>query len=169
MRNRWKSLRDSYVKETKYKLSLGNVNAKPKKDWRYSQEMSFLAPHISVSRPSGQNDDSEIDIKTEIKPEIDEHEPMEAYFVDPFQINSQEGHFMGALLDYSAEKVQGPSAVPELSEETDVDAFFKGVAQVVKRLNPGNQVKIQKDIVNMVLDAKLKEVQQNNNDTNMSN
>lgn len=163
VRSRWKSLRDSYVKETKHKLSLGSGGGKPKRDWRYSQEMAFLTPHLAISHPKALQIE---DAKIEDEDNIDVQESMETYFVDvdSFQEHPSGGHFMGALLDYSAEKLHESSTILAFSEDSDVDSFFKGVAEVVKKLTPVNQVKIQKDIVNLVLDMKLKEVQENNND-----
>lgn len=124
--------------------------------------MSFLTPHLAISHPKAfQNDDVKLDEDT-----IEESHPMETYFVDvdSFQESSDGGHFMGALLDYSAEKFGVTPPLTLVTGESDIDSFFKGVAEVVKRLNPINQVKIQKDIVNMVLDIKMKELQENNND-----
>lgn len=162
VRSRWKSLRDSYVKETKHKLSLCSGSGKPKKDWRYSQEMSFLTPHLAISHPKAyQNDDIKLD-----EDNIEEQHSMDTFYVDvdSFQETPENGHFMGALLDYSAQKFDVTPPLTILSGESDIDSFFRGVAEVVKRLNAVNQVKIQKDIVNMVLDVKMKEVQDNNND-----
>lgn len=159
MRSRWKSLRDSYVKETKHKLALGSGSAKPKKDWRYTQEMSFLTPHLAISHPKAlQSDEFKSD-----EDNIENQRPMDAYFVD-IDSSPEGGHFLGALLDYSAEKFGVAPSPPVLTEESDIDSFFKGVADVVKGLNPVNQVKIQREIINFVLDVKLKEVQENNND-----
>lgn len=154
-------MRDSYVKETKHKLSLCSGTGKPKKDWRYSHEMSFLMPHLAISHPKAYRSD---DFKEEEK--VDEQQTVETYFidVDKFQENLEGGHFMGALLDYSSEKFAGPPHFPFVTEDCDIDSFFKGVAEIVKRLNPINQVKVQKEIVNIVLDTKLQEVQENNND-----
>lgn len=160
MRSRWKSLRDSFVKETKHKLALGSGSAKPKKDWRYTQEMSFLTPHLAISHPKAlQSDKSDED-------NIENQQPMESYFVDvdTLQGSPDGGHFMGPLLDYSAEKLGIAPSLPIITEESDIDSFFKGVADVVKGLNPVNQVKIQKEIINFVFDMKLREVQDNNND-----
>lgn len=151
------------MKETKHKLSLGSGAAKPKKDWRYSQEMAFLTPYLAISHPKAFKTEN---FKADEEDSIEDQQPMETYFVDvnSFQENPGGGHFMGALLDYSAEKFDVTPAFPMLTGDSDIDSFFKGVAEVVKKLNPVNQVKIQKDIVNMVLDIKLKEIQDNNND-----
>lgn len=141
---------------------MGSGAGKPKKDWRYSKEMSFLTPYLAISHPKAfQNDD----FKQEDECYTEESELMETYFVDvnAFRESSEGGHFMGALLDFSEANLSSTSELSGLAVDNDVDSFFKGLAEVVKRLNPINQVKIQKDIVNMVFDMKLKEVQEYNN------
>lgn len=161
VRNRWKSLRDSYVKETKYKMALsaGQTN-RMKKDWKYSQAMSFLAPHLAISFPRKSNtEEYEVDVEENV--ENFAEEPMETYFIN--LDNTNQDHFMGELLDFPKE--DNDLSSPIYDKPADIYSFFRGVADTVKTLNPVNQVKIQKDIVNMVLDIKLKEVQENNNNS----
>lgn len=123
--------------------------------------MSFLTPHLAISHPKAYRSEDNKGNK-----KVKDEETVETYFVhvDNFHENLEGGHFMGALLDYSAEKLGETPQFPFVTEDCDIDSFFRGVGEVVKRLNPINQVKIQKEIVNMVLDTKLKEVQENNND-----
>lgn len=128
--------------------------------------MSFLTPHLAISHPKAYQADG---LKPEDDVSTEEQQLMETAFVDvdTFQESPENGHFMGALLNYPAEQFCVTPAIPTLptlTADTDVDSFFKGVSEVVKRLSPVNQVKLQKDIVNLVLDMKLKEVQENNND-----
>ncbi|XP_050506513.1 uncharacterized protein LOC126884574 isoform X2 [Diabrotica virgifera virgifera] len=120
VRMRWKSLRDSYVKEIKYKMAVSSGHIlKPRKNWRYSNCMTFLAPFLAISFP---NTSKIKDESCEIKEEVSDQ-----------------------------------------SEPTDPTYFLNGVADTVKKLSAVNQVFIQRSVVNMVLDIKLREAHEKAN------
>lgn len=174
VRMRWKSLRDSYVKEIKYKMAVSTGhNVKPRKNWRYSNCMTFLAPYLAISFPLPPNKTSPEDTKEELGDH--EHEPEQSFSMNMNSSNEDEanGHFLGALLDFSKhdnsekgdissrqEYVTSSTNTPNKSEDSDVDAFFKGISETVKKMNVVNQVFIQRNIVNMILDFKLREAQE---------
>ncbi|KAJ8966367.1 hypothetical protein NQ314_003562 [Rhamnusium bicolor] len=159
VRMRWKSLRDSYVKATKYRTALSKAQAKPKKNWRYSQSMSFLDPFLGSPNPA-----KGVRNKKRKLCDVTEVEPVENFFVTPEDLqevseNGCNDHLLGDWSEYPpAHQFSSP---PRVNQENDIDSFFKGIADTVKKLNSVNQVKIQRDIVNMVLDIKLKEIQDN--------
>ncbi|VEN56853.1 unnamed protein product [Callosobruchus maculatus] len=174
VRSRWKSLRDSYVKETKHRMALSaGQNVKPRKNWRYSSAMSFLAPHLAIGFPLPSK--SGVDKQEEKEDEMDtlleeqqqqqqQHQETSAAVASvaaasmPVMPNQNGNvHFLGAFLqEYPPRNPPGMPPTVE-TENYDIDSFFRGVADTVKRLSPVNQVKIQRDIVNLVLDIKLKE------------
>ncbi|XP_023026214.1 uncharacterized protein [Leptinotarsa decemlineata] len=156
VRMRWKSLRDSYVKETKYKMAVSSgQNVKPRRNWRYSSAMQFLAPFLSLSFPVVATKEEVLEESEDMK--ADDQQQVSTYFlnVNPAPATNA-AHFLGALLDYSRHHAMGDTVRPA---ENEIDSFFRGVADTVKKLSPVNQVRIQRDIVNMVLDVKLREVQ----------
>ncbi|KAG5890010.1 hypothetical protein JTB14_032632 [Gonioctena quinquepunctata] len=156
VRMRWKSLRDSYVKETKYKMALSSgQNVKPRRNWRYSSSMQFLAPFLTLSFPLPPASKDISEESEDHKEEEEDNSMQPAYFLNMNSSMQHGGHFLGALLDYSRHQTM---SMPARSGENEVDSFFRGVADTVKKLSAVNQVRIQRDIVNMVLDAKLKEV-----------
>ncbi|CAG9860908.1 unnamed protein product [Phyllotreta striolata] len=199
VRMRWKSLRDSYVKEIKYKMAVSTGHAvKPRKNWRYSNCMTFLAPFLAISFPlppdrTARQDDS---------PRLSKDDSSQDYQRDD---EPDGGHFLGALLDFSKQDFSkqdlskqdfakqdlskqdlskqdegeskgsdGQREIEEASpgrsrqesvsscggEDSDIDSFFKGISEAVKKMNVVNQVFIQRNIVNMILDFKLREAQE---------
>ncbi|CAG9819835.1 unnamed protein product [Phaedon cochleariae] len=174
---RWKSLRDSYVKETRHKMAISSgQDLRPRKNWRYSSAMSFLAPHLAISFPVSPvkdiSDESE---------DVHDDGTLPQYFLNihPSHENHDDGHFLGALLDLSKNQIktdldhskghldlsrnhQDVSKHQNIVEptENEIDSFFRGLSDTVKKLNPVNQIRIQRDIVNMVLDVKLRELQE---------
>ncbi|XP_056631964.1 transcription factor Adf-1-like isoform X1 [Diorhabda sublineata] len=155
VRMRWKSLRDSYVKEIKYKMALSSGhNVKPRKNWRYSNCMTFLAPFLAISFPLTNNKQFSDESSEVIKEENEQAEQPYFIAVNSSQEEAANGHFLGALLDFS--KQESP-CVSAKSDDSDIDSFFKGVADTVKKFSAVNQVFIQRNIVNMVLDMKLRE------------
>ncbi|XP_050506514.1 uncharacterized protein LOC126884574 isoform X3 [Diabrotica virgifera virgifera] len=157
---RWKSLRDSYVKEIKYKMAVSSGHIlKPRKNWRYSNCMTFLAPFLAISFP---NTSKIKDESCEIKEEVsDQSEPTDpTYFLNVSSGPEENyGHFLSALLDYS----NNHNSTVFKTDDGDIDSFFKGVADTVKKLSAVNQVFIQRSVVNMVLDIKLREAHEKAN------
>lgn len=160
VRMRWKSLRDSFVKETKHKMALSSgQDVKPRKDWRYSSAMSFLAPHLAISFPVPRKS---LDLSLDKCETTKDDEMDSSYYADQNQsldssnTSNTSPHFLGALLDYS---MRSQPCIRE--DDNEVDSFFRGLSDTVKKLNPINQIKIQRDIVNMVLGYRLKELQEN--------
>ncbi|XP_072385417.1 uncharacterized protein [Diabrotica undecimpunctata] len=162
VRMRWKSLRDSYVKEIKYKMAVSSgYILKPRKNWRYSNCMTFLSPFLAISFPTTSKIKSEESIK--IKEEVSEKsEPVDPTYFLNVNLGQEEnyGHFLSALLDFSK---PADNATAVKIDDSDIDSFFKGVADTVKKLSAVNQVFIQRSVVNMVLDIKLREAHEKTN------
>lgn len=137
VKNRWKSLRDSLVKETRYKSTSHPPDTKPRKSWRYANAMAFLLPYLGEPNPAKGNRHKKRISDTDLV------EPVEKYLITTEDLKQIVGD---------------PSDVATDTQDDEIDSFFKGIADTVRKLTPENQVKVRKDIVNMVLDIKLWEI-----------
>lgn len=138
VRNRWKSLRDTLVKEMRYRNAILKADSRPKKGWRYTKAMAFLIPYLCEPNPAKGNRYKKGSSSMEVV------EPMEKYLVTTEDLK---------------QIVDGSDETPS-NRGDEIDSFFKGIADTVKKLSPDNQVKVQRDIVNMVLDVKLWEIKE---------
>uniref|UniRef100_V5G9V6 Transcription factor n=1 Tax=Anoplophora glabripennis TaxID=217634 RepID=V5G9V6_ANOGL len=138
VRSRWKSLRDTLVKETRHKNTLHQPDSKPKRNWRYYNAMAFLLPYLGEPNPAKGNRYRKRISNNELV------EPVEKYLITTEDLKQ--------IVDDPVETAM------DNNQQDEIDSFFKGIADTVKKLTPENQVKVQREIVNMVLDIKLWEI-----------
>ncbi|XP_060532204.1 uncharacterized protein LOC132705568 [Cylas formicarius] len=162
VKQRWKNLRDSYVKDVKLDhLKRKNKNIKTsRRPYRYSKYMTFLQPYVlkKGSKLTLQHQTKESAVcsdgenLTRIKQEPDE----EVMFEEPIIQNDT---------DESSQMTFDSDPTTNSSDRfEEIDSFFKGIADVAKTLSPINQIYLQRDVANMVFDLKLKELQKRDAD-----
>ncbi|XP_065215629.1 uncharacterized protein LOC135842170 [Planococcus citri] len=161
---RWKSLRDAYVKERKYDISKScGLKVKLKKPWRFKKQMEFLAPFIQsrkeiidVSNTEENDSRSDITIETKIDGPNSSHNDSQKTDNEP---DSSVNH-KSDLADYKL--------IPRERKATEIDSFFRGISDAVMGLNKKNQIIVQREIATLVMNFKLKELEEEEKRSNNS-
>ncbi|XP_014251122.1 uncharacterized protein LOC106667594 [Cimex lectularius] len=168
VKTRWKSLRDSFLRNLKKAGVQGNKKIKP---WKYSDQMQFLLPYIgskgtaSVKEELGYDDSAgtmngdtsqdfaEMLVESDhVQNGIDERLHKKRVSVNERTVKRLKNHVTGS--NYMK---------PFLSCQNDpIDSFFLGIAQTVKKLSPFNQAFIKKAIANLVIDTEINELEDSN-------
>lgn len=148
---RWKSLRDAYAKERKYDMSKSyGVKLKPKKPWRWKNQMEFLAPFIQNRKEllfdtfKGEND---------VPGKVSKSEYAKA---TKKVVSLKVGHPPKIRTETNSSR--GDEKNDTQNEE--IDKFFGGICNAVKSLESKNQLLVQKDIATLVMSYKLRELEE---------
>lgn len=155
---RWKSLRDAYVKERKYDISRScGLKVKAKKPWRLKKQMEFLAPFIQnrkdliIDASNAENSNNNDDINT-------------VHEVDSLNSNRRNSSKIDEEPDSSVTPGSVPNSskrelVPQGKNVTEIESFFRGISDAVLGLNKKNQILVQREIATLVMNFKLKELE----------
>lgn len=154
MKVRWRSLRDAYVKERKYDLALtSGVKMKPKKPWRFKMQIEFLAPFIQLRK--------DLSTSTEARTEsrmrsVDAKTSSKTIVTDSSLKTVGEN---GSSSNYEINLFN--QCIPKSNDQRfiEIDSFFRDIANAVKGLNRNSQFSLQKEITNLVMNYKLKELE----------
>lgn len=152
---RWKSLRDAYVKERRYELAKScGVKVKPKTAWRLKKQLDFLAPFVQI-----RTDFLRSQHKTR-----DEQQPVVA------EISNQDQDVNALSPDISEKSAKlvkdrknifnQPISDLKCDRLNEMDFFFQSIAEAVKGLKSDNQSLIQKEIMSLVMNYKLRELEE---------
>lgn len=150
---RWKSLRDAYVKERKYDLAQTyGMKLRPKKPWRLKRQMEFLAPFIQMRKDfSGAETNSVPRVKSTKTPKTNINTTNYAPVPQMVRENDLAFNYDMNLFN---------QCIPKTNDQRfiEIDSFFRDIANAVKGLSPNSQVMLEKDITNLVMNYKLKEL-----------
>ncbi|XP_014287251.1 uncharacterized protein [Halyomorpha halys] len=193
VKNKWKNLRDTFVK------SLRKKDRPNSKQWKHEEQMRFLLPHIATKVPFTHHNEETLDLSLEkmsrssspeelpsenswevdlIKKENNSKEQMELP-VEAVMEESPSRRQANNLKRRRKDSFNSPMAVgvhfmdnsEHLLEQMScsslpfdsVDYFFLAVASSVKRMRPTNQINLKRAITNLVYDTELSEIEDRNN------
>ncbi len=154
---RWKSLRDAYVKERNYDIAkTSGVKLKNKKPWRLKSQLEFLAPFIHNRKDIGKTMARGAGVRsgrteTSVPKDTPSESPSKAK--DPPKTRSENGEIRKNMFNETVPSASTPRLI-------EIDSFFRSIADSVKCLSPKSQVSIQREITELVMNYKLRELEE---------
>lgn len=126
---------------------------KPKKPWRFKMQMEFLAPFIQLRK--------DLSTSTEARTEsrmrsVDAKTSSKTIVTDSSLKTVGEN---GSSSNYEINLFN--QCIPKSNDQRfiEIDSFFRDIANAVKGLNRNSQFSLQKEITNLVMNYKLKELE----------
>ncbi|XP_044760182.1 uncharacterized protein LOC123317641 [Coccinella septempunctata] len=131
-KKQWNSLRDGYRKNKRKRMTKSGQAAIPLKKWKFEEEMNFLDPYIQDRKTfsSIEISETEADPETDVDEisQIEEGASTSNDSVTPKRRKKEKASASSMVMDYLLKNKQ--------EEKDDVDAFFHGLAQTVKKMSP---------------------------------
>lgn len=126
---------------------------KPKKPWRFKMQIEFLAPFIQLRK--------DLSTSTEARTEsrmrsVDAKTSSKTIVTDSSLKTVGEN---GSSSNYEINLFN--QCIPKSNDQRfiEIDSFFRDIANAVKGLNRNSQFSLQKEITNLVMNYKLKELE----------
>lgn len=157
-------MRDAYVKERKYDVAKTyGMKIKMKRPWRLKKQMEFLTPFIHNRKDlyfDSTKENNEKNDKEKFSKELNNY-GKNAIAITMVS-SSSEGN-SDPVINLRKNLFNQP--VPESNNYRliEIDSFFRNISDAVKTLNEKNQLMVQRDVTNVVMNYKLKELETNEN------
>ncbi|XP_065204218.1 transcription factor Adf-1-like [Planococcus citri] len=159
IRQRWKSIRDSYVKFLNKLEKAGNgLRIKP---YKFEKHLKFLDPFICQPKDGSQmlfdSDDTQIESPDQVLSVSHIKMEEETTTGNSRKRKCKENSSYYALDNGYASMNQDYRMYPQMD---DLDLFFLSISQTMKKLKPLTVAKLKKQISNLATDAEIRELEE---------
>lgn len=174
IRQRWKSIRDSYVKYLNKTEDRPRVKVRP---YKFEKQLKFLKPFLTSKKDEKKDDcfrnDSDDHMYEYAEQTLvtvttkSEDEQLDFSCNSPNSIltnkrrrNEQNYNNYENHMNIPSPIVNMNSEYRMVSQMDDMELFFFGLAQTMKKLRPLTVAKLKKEISNLVTDAEIRELEE---------